>query len=283
MKKKKHNSYEFFNKPEIIKFYKKNYHNKNFKEVYPANLKRLDIAVNLLKKYKPKEIVDAGCGECYPMIRILKNKFKIFGYDKSKNMLEAGKKNLKRAGYNTNLINIGDFESPNHKKVDCILALASFYYTKNIKKILKKQVKFLKPKGRIIFSLRNELFDISTFNDYSVNFFSSLYKLNKKLPYEKKYMSKYFKSFEKKINKQNIDKNNVQNLRHNPLTINKEILNPVGLKLNGIYFYHYHHMPPKLEIFDRENFFKNSWRIEDPLSWKGYFLASCFVADVQLI
>ena len=39
---------------------------------YPANVKRLEIFISLLKKHKPKKIIDAGCGAGMPLIQIKK-------------------------------------------------------------------------------------------------------------------------------------------------------------------------------------------------------------------
>ena len=97
---------------------------------------------------------------------------------------------------------------------------------------------------------------------------------------------KYLKLFtgysnSKKFKIKNIDNYQVFSNTHNPLTIEKEILNKVGLKLNGIYFYHYHAMPPVLEKIDKINFRKQSYKIEKPSDWRGFFIASSFVIDCQ--
>tara|TARA_B110000977_G_scaffold47332_1_gene64300 strand:- start:10057 stop:10899 length:843 start_codon:yes stop_codon:yes gene_type:complete len=274
-------SYKFFNKSKNTNHYNKMYK----KKLYEPNVKRLEIIKKLLKIYKPKKIIDAGCGTGMPLIKIKKMGFNITGYDKSDNMIKEAKKNLKIFRFPENIICAGDFENPKHIKnnsVDCILGMGTFYYSKKFNYTLRNQVKKLKKNGRLIFSLRNSLFDSSTFNDYSVNFFSKLYNIDKFNSSIKKNFLNIFKSFNKNKNfKKNIDDYKVYSLSHNPLTIEKQVLNKLGLKLNGIYFYHYHVLPPIFENFDNFEFKKKSYRIEKPEDWKGYFLASAFVVDCQ--
>ena len=96
---KKINAFQFFNSDYTIDSYTKLYKKINLNLRYPANVKRLEIFLSLLKKYKPKKIVDAGCGAGMPLISIKKKGFNIIGYDKAKNMVEEAKINLKKIIY----------------------------------------------------------------------------------------------------------------------------------------------------------------------------------------
>ena len=280
--------YKFSNLKKSVKQHSKMYKKINFKESYPANIKRLEIFLSLIKKYKPKKIIDAGCGSGMPLINIKKKGFNITGYDKAYNMVKLAKNNLKSNNLKESLIEIGDFENPKHVKnnsVDCILGMGTFYYSKKFTKTLKNQRKKLKKNGHLIFSLRNKLFDISTLNDYSIKFYSYLYGINKFKPKIQKNFLKLFKGYtnRKKFSLKNMDDHNVFSKTHNPITIEKEVLAKVGLKLNGIYFYHFHAMPPVFENFDKVSFRKQSYRIENPNDWRGFFIASGFIVDCKKI
>lgn len=195
---KKNNAYEFFNSDYSVDRYTELYKKIRLDKRYPANVKRLEIFLNLLKKYKPRRIIDAGCGAGMPLITIKKKGFNITGYDKAKNMVEEGKKNLKDASLSPNLIFNDDFENPKLIKngtVDCILGMGAFFYAKDFKKTLKNQTKKLKKNGRIIFSLRNRLFDVATLNYYSKRFLDEVYDVKKlKKSWKKKY-EKLFDGF----------------------------------------------------------------------------------------
>ena len=279
-------SHKFFNSKKETSYYSQLYKKINFEESYPADVKRLEIFKSLIKKHKPKTIVDAGCGAGMPLIQIKKMGFNITGYDKAKNMVKEAKANLIKYKLPEKLIDIGNFENPKHIKdnsIDCILGMGTFYYSKNFIQTLKNQRKKLKKNGRLIFSLRNQLFDIATLNNYSIKFFSNLYEINKtKNTLKKKYL-RLFQGYSdrKKFKLKNIDDSQVYSKTYNPLTIENLILSKVGLKCNGIYFYHFHALPPIFENIDKINFRKQSFKIEKPNDWRGFFIASGFVVDCQ--
>lgn len=279
-------SFNFFNSKNSTKSYSSMYKKLDVKKKYPANVKRLEIFKFLIKKYRPKKIIDAGCGAGMPLIEIKKMGFNIEGYDKAPNMVLESKKNLKKHKFSENIVNYGDFEKPSHIKnnsIDCILGMGTFYYSKNFKQTLIQQKKKLKKNGRIIFSLRNKLFDITSMNNYSFKFMNNLYEIKK---FDNSIKKKYLKLFggysdRKNLNLKNIDDENVYSRTHNPLTIKEYLKNEIGLKCNGMYFYHFHALPPEFEEVDKIKFRKISLKIENPSDWKGYFLASGFVLDCE--
>ena len=65
---KKTNAYQFFNKDYSVKEYSDMYKKLRLDIRYPANVKRDQIFVKLIKKHKPKKIIDAGCGAGMPLI-----------------------------------------------------------------------------------------------------------------------------------------------------------------------------------------------------------------------
>src|SRR5207302_4314652 len=105
---------------DYLKMYQRNYHE------YPANLIRLNIVLRRLKENRIQSVLDAGCGSCGPMRKLLKEGFKVTGFDFSKEMIVEGKKVLKKSGFDPNLIFTADLENwsviPN-RKFDAIIAL----------------------------------------------------------------------------------------------------------------------------------------------------------------
>ena len=69
---KKNNAFEFFNSDYSVDRYTELYKKVRLDKRYPANVKRLEIFINLLKKHKPKKIIDAGCGSGMTLIEIKK-------------------------------------------------------------------------------------------------------------------------------------------------------------------------------------------------------------------
>jgi 2-polyprenyl-3-methyl-5-hydroxy-6-metoxy-1,4-benzoquinol methylase len=285
MKKK---AFNFFNKSFSVNQYSSVYKKIAFDNYYPANIKRLEIFQKLLKKYKPKKIVDVGCGAGMPLIAIKKKGFNIIGYDKAKNMILEAKQNLKKNKLSTNLVFYDDFENPKvikNNSVDCILGMGAFYYAKNVTKTILNQKKKLKKNGRLIFSLRNRLFDIITLNNYTKKILDELYNvkfLKKEWQYKYNKLTKNFTN-RKKYKFRNIDEAGVYNhIPHNPLTITNE-MKKLGLSVEGIYFYHFHALPPVFENYDKIYYRRISWKMENPLDWRGFLLSSCFVVDCKKI
>ena len=157
--------------------------------------------------------------------------------------------------------------------------MGALYYAKNVNKTLLNQRKKLKKNGRLIFSARNRLFDIATLNNYTKEFLDKIYEVKfLKKDWKKKYenLTKNF-SDRKKYKFKNIDENGVYNHKpHNPITITSEMAK-LGLKAYGIYFYHFHALPPVFENFDPLYYRKISWKMQNPTDWRGFFLASAFV------
>ena len=154
---KKTNAFQFFNKDYSVKAYSDMYKKLRLDIRYPANVKREQIFVELLKKHKPKKIIDAGCGAGMPLIDIKKRGFDIIGYDKAKNMIVEAKKNLKKNRLSPDLVFHDDFENPKKVKnnsADCILGMGAFYYAKNVNKTLLNQKKKTKKKWQINFFIK---------------------------------------------------------------------------------------------------------------------------------
>ena len=285
---KKKSAFKFFNKNYEVETYTKEYKKLRLDIRYPSDFKREQIFLKILEKHKPKKIIDAGCGSGMPLIDIKKRGFNIIGYDKAKNMVLEAKENLKKNSLSPNLVFHDDFENPKKIKnnsVDCILGMGAFYYAKNVNQTLLNQKKKLKKNGRLIFSLRNRLFDVATLNNYTKIFLDQIYEVKKlKKQWKKRYknLTKNF-SDRKKFNFKNIDEKGVYNhIPHNPLTINQEMAK-LGLSVEGIYFYHFHAFPPEFENYDAHYFRKVSWNMENPLDWRGFFLASAFIIDCKKV
>ncbi len=280
-------AFQFFNKKFAVDEYSNLYKKINLNNVYPADVKILEIFINLLKKHKPKKIIDAGCGAGMPLIDIKKKGFDIIGYDKAKNMVLEAQENLKRNKLSPDLVFYDDFENPKKIKnnsVDCIVGMGAFYYSKNVNKTILNQKKKLKKNGRLIFSARNKLFDIATLNNYTKKFLDEIYEVKSlKKDWKKKYeyLTKNF-SDRKRYKLKNVDEKRIINLPHNPLTITSEMAK-LGLRVEGIYFYHFHPLPPVFENFDQLYYKKISWKMENPTDWRGFLLASCLVVDCKKI
>lgn len=254
---------------------------------YPANMLRLDLVVKRLKENRAKDVLDAGCGTCGPLIRLSGEGFNVRGFDLSEKMVAAGKEELKKARLDPDLIfraNIEDDKSIPKGRHDAVIALGVFPHISDEVGALANIRKRLNSGGSVYISFRNDLFSLYTANDYSADFI-----LNRLIDPASlgcdvlkeiaRYYSDKFKAGGSAGKKPAGRTNNILYKFHNALTVEKDLFRPNGFNVVKIHFYHYHAMPPVFENRYPQLFRKLSLGMEDPGSWKGYFMASAFVVE----
>jgi 2-polyprenyl-3-methyl-5-hydroxy-6-metoxy-1,4-benzoquinol methylase len=271
---------------DYLEMYKKGYG-----EYYPANQIRLNFIVKRLKQNKVSSVLDAGCGTCGPMIRLLKEGFKVKGFDFSKEMVAEGKKELKKAGYNPELVFQADLENDSRlpkEKFDAIIALGVFPHILNEKKALINMKKMLKNDGLVFIEFRNDLFAAYTLNKYSLDFFLNRILDLKSFPDEVSKDVINFFSERLKVDKPErkekgkIFYTDILAKFRNPLSIESELFNPCGFSIVKLHFYHYHALPPVFEKKYPELFRELSLKMEKTDDWKGYLMASAYVVEARL-
>ena len=285
MIKKKDQIAAFIKFGEEAPEYGKQYGDENLNDFYPEHKFRLKIFLDLLHLIKPNKILDVGCGSGQPLLSILKNGFNANGFDFSPEMVEQSQKLLTENGFDPNKVsknNMEDIQGIENASFDCIVGLGSLYYSRNFNKTMKDVANILPYGGNLIFSLRNDLFSFFSQNKYSLSFL-----LEKMIPFQnftpklKNEIENFYsirypdQSFEKKFN--TVDDKKIYSLSHNPLTVENEVLKPVGLKLENIYYYHFHSLPPVFEHTNTLEFRQQSVLLENPTDWRGAFMSSSFV------
>lgn len=267
------------------KKYSDNYSPDLNNEYYPNHIYRLNIFLSLLNQIKPKKLLDIGCGNGEPIKSFLRAGHDAYGFDYSDEMVEQAKSNLYKDGFDPTRIsknNMDELYGISNEDFDCMVGLGSLYYSRNFNETINKITSLLPKNGHLIFSLRNELFSLFSLNKYTYDFY-----INKLMPTSKmssevrtdleKYLASAF--LKESIDKQFLttDDKQIFSLYHNPLTINEEVLRQNGLILKGIYYYHFHSLPPIFEHLHMKEFRELSAKMENPTDWRGAFLCSTFV------
>jgi len=257
---------------------------------YPANAVRLEMVTKKLLENNVKSVLDAGCGTCGPMIRFLKDGMKSKGFDFSSEMVNSGKKELEKAGYDQNLIFVADLEKEENfpkEKFDAVVALGVFPHIPNEKKALLNMKNRLNENGKVYIEFRNDLFSTFTLNKYSVDFFLNRVINMSSLPENLKdevvdFYSNLLNADKTVIKKEGkIHYTEILAKFKNPLTITKELFESCGFDVNDILFYHYHVLPPVFQGKNPKLFRELSLKMEDPHDWRGYFMASAFVIEAM--
>ena len=275
---------DFYNQEayDYAKMYRRGY------DEYPANLIRLEMVTKRLKQNKIKTVLDAGCGSGGPMVKLLKNGFKVKGFDFSASMVKAAKEELARNGFSPDLVFQSDLEKGGglpKEKFDAALAFGVFPHILNDKKALANLNQNVKKGGRVFIEFRNDLFALFSLNKYSLSFFLNelidLSAMPEKSTQEiiNFYATRLKADKPRKNSQGKISYGDILAKFHNPLTISEKLFAPTGLAVEKIHFYHYHALPPIFEKKYPEIFRKLSRRLENPADWRGYFMASAFVVE----
>ena len=253
---------------------------------YPANLIRIKFIIERLKRLNVKTVLDAGCGTCGPMIKLLNEGFDVKGLDFSKEMVEQGKLELQKAGYDPCLVQLADLESglglPG-KKFDAVLALGVFPHIVDETKALRNARSFLNREGVVFIEFRNDLFSAYTLNKYSLDFFLNRAIDLKALPQKvrKDVVDFYAERFKVARPAQSRDGkiryDEILAKFRNPLNVENELFKPCDFSVINIHFYHYHALPPIFENKYPRLFQEQSLKMEKTDDWRGYFMASALV------
>jgi hypothetical protein len=169
---------------------------------------------------------------------------------------------------------------------ECIIALGSLYYARDFLRTMKNLSALLPANGSMVFSLRNELFSLFSMNKYSVNFWIRtllpLASLSEGLRLRLcDLLETRFAGSSVPRKFETVDDLGIHSTYHNPLTVEQQILGPCGLRLEGIYYYHYHALPPIFEHSDTVEFRRLSAEMENPTDWRGMFMSSAFVVHAS--
>jgi SAM-dependent methyltransferase len=244
-----------------------------------------------LKAIQPQSLLDAGCGSGVPLATFLKAGFNAYGFDRSPEMVEETKARLQANGLDASRVFAGDlddFDPPTSEPFAAIAGLGSVYYTVDTQKTINNLVSHLAPRGNLVFSLRNKLFSLGSLNEYSADFMLQEFFQTQQLSSSAKselqtIISERFPKANIEKLFANVDERQIRSNLHNPLTVESELLTPNGLKLEQIYYYHFHALPPVFEHTHQQEFYKLSKEREIPTDWRGMFTASCFVVHASKI
>ncbi len=261
-------------------------------EKYPSNLIRINFIIERLKKNNVKTILDAGCGTCGAMIKLLDEGYDVKGFDFSDEMVKEGKVELKKFGYDPELIHFADLEDHTicpDEMFDVIIAVGVFPHILNEKKALANIRRLLKPNGLVFVEFRNDLFSAYSLNKYSLEFFLNRVVDIDSFPEDSRenvidFYSSMFK-VDKPIKNEDgkLMYTDILAKYHNPLTIKNELFVPNNFSLEEIHFYHYHALPPVFEKKDPKLFRELSLKLENPNDWRGYLMASAYVIEARRI
>lgn len=268
---------------------------------YPASAVRLDILLRRLKDTGVRTILDCGCGEATPILRMHRDLgADVWGFDFVPEMVDLGRQHLEQVGLHARVWQ-GDITDPaSFRKgvgappsFDATLAMGVFPHVSDELTGLRNMASATRPGGRVMVSFRNELMALASLNRYSDEFVRSnllrLDALKRTHPSKAGLLDEVGKQiaghYRLDLPPQRKGSSDVPGFDeilakfHNPLEMPR-LFAQAGLRVDRIHFYHQHALPPMFEPRDPAFFREASLALErDPEDWRGHFLASAFVVE----
>ena len=268
---------------------------------YPANVKRLDIILRRAQDLGARTLLDCGCGEGSPMLRIREAGLEVRGFDFVPEMVGKAALILDGDGPAVSVWQ-GDITEeaafrPEGLSVpesyDVCMAMGVFPHIQDEVRALQNMASVTRPGGRVLVEFRNELFALFTLNRYSYRMFVDRLLSVSEAKRRHSQHRKELEEFESKLEAFfRLDLPPVRagtadapgydavlSQLHNPFELHG-LFEEAGLRIDQMHFYHYHALPPMFEKDYPELFRTLSLEMErDPNDWRGYFMASAFIVE----
>ena len=237
-------------------------------------------------------LLDAGCGAAHVLRECLDKGWDGYGFDFAHGMVDLGKKELADHGYDPKRVRIGlmsDLSAYTSESFDVVLLLGVSQYLmeEDDQKIWTEIHRVLRPNGIVLIDFVNALFDILTFNKFTVSFAA-----NEVLPLffpadEVPALKEQIANLVTHPNKPDVAglystrRDHVRKRTENPLTV-QDRMRSHGFTVLDNQFFRLHAVPPILFESDPD-LEKVAIEKEGLLArhWIGNFIASAFLATLK--
>lgn len=242
-------------------------------------------------KKEARKVLDFGCGQGRLLSWLLENGYDATGIEPNAGMLRVAKKEIEKFG--TGRLIHGSFDvlaSMKEGTYDTVVIMGVLQYLPDDEyaRLLNEAKRVLKRQGLLVCTFQNALFDLFTFNKYTVDFLVNELLFPAKstvASVEKK--SEIARDIEGLI--ANPDKpayasararDNVFVRLTNPLLIEQQ-LSGFGLRVIKKYFYEYFGLPPLISPKHQElaKVLGAKFEVDNAEAWQGTFMANAFLIE----
>jgi ubiquinone/menaquinone biosynthesis C-methylase UbiE len=259
---------------------------------YPLYEIRKDMVFDILSKRPKGRLLDAGCGAGHVIVEAMEKGWEAKGFDFSPAMVKLAHEYLREHKLDPALVHqstIADLSAYPDEHFDAvsILGVSQYIPEEDDTKAWNEVRRVIKPGGIVIIDWVNALFDLLTFNRFTVRFIADEI-LPKFFPAER------IQELEKRVAAlvTNPDKpsttgayatrrDHVTKRTENPLTVANR-MKALGFKTQDLLFFRLHAVPPLL-FPDEPGLEAVAIEQEGKLAhhWIGNFIASCFITVLE--
>lgn len=260
-----------------------------------------EIIRQLLRESEARTLLDAGCGPASMLRDLINPELEVYGFDLTPEMVAEGDRVLQSAGLPPGRIWQGSvrdcsaFRCPGAPEVfpfDAAICIGVYPHIPEAadREVIENLKASVRRGGLVAIEARNQFFALFTLNRYSYQFLKDELILSEASPPNSEdrqtiaaaldEMQQHFRMDLPPIRTGKAGEpgyDQILSRTHNPLLL-KAQLEQAGFCDVELLFYHYHCLPP---LFEKENpalFRRLSVAMENPRDWRGYFMASAFLA-----
>jgi ubiquinone/menaquinone biosynthesis C-methylase UbiE len=232
--------------------------------------------------------IDFGCGSGSLLVKLLRNGVDCAGIEISPRMCEQARRRLEAEGMNPSAVRAGSVERLGEfadGSVDIVFVMGVLQYLPDevYAQLLAESRRVLRRNGLLVASYQNALFDMFTFNRYTLQFYDRA--LLRPLLGESPELQAVLKATaglvtnpDKPEYRDTVARDNVYVRTANPLTIDRE-LEALGFHVEARHFYEFHPLPPLIRAQAPQVFVRLKEQLEIVAStdWRGHFMANAFL------
>jgi SAM-dependent methyltransferase len=246
-----------------------------------------------LDRRRPGSILDIGCGGGWTVLDAAERGLDVRGIEPVPELVNHGRELLRAGGHDPDRITEGDLGAlatlPD-ASLDCIALLSVLPHVPRSRwdDVHRDIARVLRPGGVVVAAYRNELFDLFTFNSFTVEFYDrSLWGTAATAPLRTGGPLEALKGLMTNANLPGpyftaaLDKSfgQLDRPKTNPLTL-PAYLAPLGLQLDRMSFYHFHCAPPlMLDAIEQGRQINHELELSGSADWRGHFMAAMFLAE----
>jgi cyclopropane fatty-acyl-phospholipid synthase-like methyltransferase len=238
--------------------------------------------------YNPR-IIDFGCGPGWLLHHMIKAGFDAVGMEKHNEVYRSAESLLASIDKQDCIVQGGveEFSEFEPESFDIVVAMGVLQYLSEAEYevILKAVARVLRPNGCFVATFQNALFDLYTFNKYTIDFL--MHQLVGPLlsPGQwdrvKAAISTLVVNSERPDYSPTRARDNVFVRLTNPLTLAEDI-GRYGMRLEKKYFYEWFGLPPLVGDIDGiSQAVTARFELRDATAWQGHFMANAFLAEFK--
>ena len=250
---------------------------------------RDEILLNILAQHPANaRILDYGCGQGRLLGELLNRGYDAYGYEPSQGMGDIATTHF----VSPDRIYIGSEDVLSAfagEKYDLVLLMGVMQYLSDDERseVLERVKSYLKPGGTLIATFQNGLFDLFTFNKYTVDAVTNMLlagQLSEQEALEvERAVGGLLTQPEAPAHSEWRARDNIFVRLENPLTV-ADYLSGNGFSMEHRWFYEWFGVPPLLSgpLGDIGKRIKSTFEVVNADDWRGHFLANAFLVTAKV-